>query len=574
MAITFVGAGTGATAASGNISPSLPAIIAGDVAFIVVSSDDAVEPSFPSGWTIVNTESVGYIQGTLAWKRLVGSETTILVTHAGGGAINASIAVWRGVIASGRPYSVSDRHTNSSDSSTVSTHSIVPLAGETVVFFGALNDVGYSSAYSGSDPTFTERMDYTGTGNLYGSVFAADGISSGAATGVRTARNTGSGSSVGWLLALSPETEAAPSPPPEPPPAPGTETPPATRFGTGRTPALWRFILAESTSLAQIGELTRARSKHLELVLNRSGSASFSLPIDNRMAYEVEPIQTCIVAVRNGLVVWSGPVWTIEEDVVKGDVTVTAAGWLELLFHRFVQSDVYTWAGASVDAGTIALGLLALANAVHPTHIIAGAVESTQPRQRTYLRGSNVGQEIIVLSDIESGYDVKVNPETRALDIYSTLGDDRTFDTHFVYGRNVLGFKRTLDASTLANRVTVIGPYGSAMQDDTASIAAYGVQEDFVSLSDVPEVEILAAYAGTEVVLRNTPRATYMINPFPTLGLRVPRPFDDYNVGDTILISARRGRVNIQGQGVRVFALTLDIDDNGIERVAEVRVAS
>ena len=355
--------------------------------------------------------------------------------------------------------------------------------------------------------------------------------------------------------------------------------------------AAWKFLLADSTTSppTPLGELRYARSRHLTLALNKPGSFSFDIAMTRPVADLIEPLNTCIIAYKHAVPVWSGPIWTIEEHLPAGSMSVTAVGWLELLNHR-ITHDVLHY--INTVGGSIALDLLNLTNAVSPTRIISdpSQVHDTQIRSRDYPRWQNVGAAIQELSEIENGFDYMVDPITRVLSFWPspTLGGsnpptpmwhDRT-DVVFGYKwgpDNIADFSRQTDSSQMVNSIYVSGKnatYGPG--NDAASIAAYGAFESQVSLSDIADPDVLEAFAAEEITFLRTPRVIYSITPFPVGSAphRVPDPLVDYGVGDQTYLTAKYPpRVIVEGQGVRVFGMDIQIDDEGNERLGPLQVA-
>lgn len=217
MAIAFVAAGTGAEAASGDISPTMPGTVnADDVAILVWGSDDNVAASLPGSWVVADQGNADFTHGGWGWLRCAGTEdgASVTITHAAGGGIAGRIYLYSGVTTSGNPYSTKSQSLNATADSSIEATTITPATGETVLLMGAIGDIGTLSGYSGTDPSFTERGEFSGTGSNFTHHGVADGTSSGAATGGRTITSTGSGPSVGWLAALTPQSEG---PPPDPP---------------------------------------------------------------------------------------------------------------------------------------------------------------------------------------------------------------------------------------------------------------------------------------------------------------------------------------------------------------------
>src|SRR4051795_1489954 len=95
----------------------------------------------------------------------------------------------------------------------------------------------------------------------------------------------------------------------------------------------WRFELAHSygEEMMRIGELSRARGKQLQFAHNRAGNLSFNYPLREKLADQIIRDETCIIAVKNDVPVWSGPVWQTKENTEGSRIQVTAVGWQTLL---------------------------------------------------------------------------------------------------------------------------------------------------------------------------------------------------------------------------------------------------
>src|SRR4051812_21597059 len=106
--------------------------------------------------------------------------------------------------------------------------------------------------------------------------------------------------------------------------------------------AQWRFILTNAADQSAIGELTQARGRSLQLVHNKPGGASFNVPIDDLVAQYLYPLTHGIKAYRKGSngawqLIWSGMVWTINEDIVARKISVDCVGWMTMLDKRLLR---------------------------------------------------------------------------------------------------------------------------------------------------------------------------------------------------------------------------------------------
>lgn len=337
----------------------------------------------------------------------------------------------------------------------------------------------------------------------------------------------------------------------------------------------WRFYLANSSDLTNICDLTTsARNKSLELGLNTGGTCSFNLPLDHDFAGYVFPIATCIKAYKNKVLKWSGPVWTITEELQSNSFQVNAVGWFEILRKRYLEEKV-DWP-VSTNRGDIAFDLLDIANAQHDSWIVKGTNYSTATFTsiKTSERFANIGQEIEYLVQLENGFDWVINPETRVMDIYANLGyvqEDVVFG--YRYGpSNIKTLSRTIDANEMANRVIAQGEYSNAVSEDTDAQDDYQLFTRVDSLSSVKDTTILAAYCNAEVALNKAPRITFSFQPFPESEDNVPVFLEDYQIGQIVYINAYwEPRIVIEKQPVRVFGTTLQIDENGNEQVGLIR---
>ena len=103
---------------------------------------------------------------------------------------------------------------------------------------------------------------------------------------------------------------------------------------------VWEFWLADSNDLSRIMPLTLGKDRKLSLKLNRPGSFNFSYPINDPNVDRILPVETCVIAYRNGVAKWSGPVWTTQETYPENKMAIGCVGWFEILNHRLLALDV------------------------------------------------------------------------------------------------------------------------------------------------------------------------------------------------------------------------------------------
>ena len=112
MAISYVAAGTVATANGASMTPGVPAGYAANDIFLLFGVDENGGTLASTGWTqlhtVNNNQGSMNTQGTLLWKRSSGSESAPTVTGLVGGGISRIIA-FRGCETSGSPAAIAPR---------------------------------------------------------------------------------------------------------------------------------------------------------------------------------------------------------------------------------------------------------------------------------------------------------------------------------------------------------------------------------------------------------------------------------------------------------------------------------
>lgn len=387
----------------------------------------------------------------------------------------------------------------------------------------------------------------------------------------------------------------------------------------------WKYFLANSKDLSLIGPLNQARSKTLNLVLNRPGSCSFVLPMDDKFADQINTYSSAILAYRYNWkatraakianaqapavwdLVWSGYVLTVQEDVTANRMTVSAVGWLQRLEKRILHRDkVYI----NQDDGDIILDLLAEMNLTTapdgitipvvsgsspatPTWMTAGSklpnegpggatAYATALRTVKYDRDAIVYQLVDQLSaGIENGCDIWVDPTTRALNIYRKR---QSIKSTVIWGyrtqpRNIKQLGRNVDGATQVNYHLTRGDAASTPRYQIGSTmqATIGVLEEVATLNGYKDSSVLQTYASGEVASRQTAREIYTFAPLPFVEAgRVPEPIVDFNIGDQGLFRAKQGkRINVSDMAVRIFGITFTEDDvTGEENISELSIAA
>jgi hypothetical protein len=398
----------------------------------------------------------------------------------------------------------------------------------------------------------------------------------------------------------------------------------------------WRFVLINSKDMSRIGILSDASGRKLDLLADKPGKADWSYPMNGKYAPVIEKYKTGVLAERfnwraslayqaagyKGEIwdkIWSGYVLSINEDWTNNKMTISCPGWMQRLYKRFIRVDM-NW--VNIDDALIIRDLLQRLNGdpAGPSYEIAagtlsyvagdgytvrwpdGSVPNTSTwikwggtlpnegaggatayttamRNFKYTKYQPVGPVIDQIVNIENGCDVVLDPATRALTChrrYRRVKDNVIIG--FQWGpQNAAQFGRTLDGEQEVNYFLALGDAGTTpgYKDDIARIDQVGLIEEMSQLSGVNDNAVLLAYAGAEIIVRKSGLITYGITPFGyTSDNSVPEPLVDYRVGDQIRVTAQHAqRGSIINQAVRVFGMSIGIDDSGNEQLGQLQIA-
>jgi hypothetical protein len=344
------------------------------------------------------------------------------------------------------------------------------------------------------------------------------------------------------------------------------------------------FELVDANDMTGLGALSAAYGRSLKPVFNGPGTFSFSISLASKMAPLIVMRRSGVLVSRNEQPIWSGGVTNIVRDASAGTMQVTATGWLEEFDHRYVRkSEEAALTFVAVKGGSIVQSLINTCNAQHdtagfirPLRLTPAGFTDTQLRTRAYHLGDNYGNSIRELSTIENGVDFRVDPIDRTLSCLAPTDYNDHTDVVFGWGvapYNLDNVVETSDGVNVFNRENAVTSGGIVISaDDQDAIDDAGVMlEEWASLSDVSDVNIAAAYANAELVVKRRGLITYQLTP-KSFG-SLPRPYDDFDWGDQAYFSVERDSFVIERQAVRLFAGTINYTDEGDEVISELEVA-
>lgn len=184
---------------------ALGTILANDILIISVHTKDNVALTFPAGWTIIQEGNNGATsRSTVAWKRAVGADGSVAVTHPAGGAVTYGQAVYRGCKASGNVVNTSSISHNSSSST--ATASTITTTVDGCLVFGAFNMFDAVNSLIGTSANLGYSWRGYNTGGARGGQSIADvPCPNAGAVGAHTMTLDAPSISTGIQVALEPE---------------------------------------------------------------------------------------------------------------------------------------------------------------------------------------------------------------------------------------------------------------------------------------------------------------------------------------------------------------------------------
>lgn len=285
-------------------------------------------------------------------------------------------------------------------------------------------------------------------------------------------------------------------------------------------------------------------------------------------------------AVRQLIFYGSLPPTGVSDDASAGTSEATFQDPRWILNQRFLPAPAVF---ATTDQAAILYSLLTAQNTRTggDTFMTNSGANVTPTRDRTYDAGKNLAELINELTQVDGGPDVDCTavdgyPSGRGMGVFTVFkqqGTDRP-DAVFVWGAptpdgtvgglptNVVNVKRSRgDVITQAtfqgtdvNGVAITQTYGNPAG------SGYGLAEYYETLQDVSQTTTLNEKAVGKVSAFQSPPSIWEVDtPLPN----APLPFVEYNVGDTVRLSVRRGSMLLDRQPVRVMSIDLTISQNG-----------
>jgi hypothetical protein len=374
----------------------------------------------------------------------------------------------------------------------------------------------------------------------------------------------------------------------------------------------WRLVLCDlaGTPISMLSYI--ALGKQLQFPLNRPASLSFNVASESPLVNIIysgdgygEPFLTCgirtvrayrkVAGVAGWVLRFNGIVWQLQDQGNTDTVStaVTAYDPSQLLTKRLVRSADGNFSKPVILSGqhgeVIAKALVdrsATYAGPLPIDTVSGTFTSSAVQTKTWEQ-SFVGPALVDLCNTGT-LDVWFDPTVGADGVLAVMnagprrGQDRPnmVMAYAAPGHTALSIDRTTTMETVANAITLWAGSTTGHKvhvSDTPSQTKYYVYEDAQVMTDIHTPAFVDNLATEDLALRKDPRDVLTLLPIPE---RSPMPWRDYFLGDKLSIQVSKGsdqtfpsaRESISGL-LRVYGLTISIDDDGVERVTGVDVS-
>ena len=317
----------------------------------------------------------------------------------------------------------------------------------------------------------------------------------------------------------------------------------------------YRISYTRLTTGDILGELPVTGPLSFSNVLDAPGSLQATVPLTDYLS--LEPARTAIYVERDGVVLWSRVLWTLEVDVKAGEAHLGAEGWLSLFRRRFITSDTSFY---QVEQTSIAASLVTQAQAgtgadlgITPDVTATGVL-----RDRNYLASDRgeVAQLLQNLAAVRGGFHFAFPAERGPSGFnvrFTAMGPEtgRPTDLVFDAATNVEVLTVTSDGTDMANQSEV---RSGGSGDDTVAWTSYGsgvgtstpLLQSVETASDVKEVATLQEKADHRIQVGAEP----LVIPTISIPPNADPPLGSYFVGDRVTVKASTPALTVDGEYV------------------------
>lgn len=355
---------------------------------------------------------------------------------------------------------------------------------------------------------------------------------------------------------------------------------------------MYDIVLTDRSYVPQ-GPITGATQFQFFRGLSKLSTVAFRVPLEHVHEARLATLDGFIKLYRDGVLVYVGPIVSAEETAEREArtlaVTSADAGWVlgKRVAGKSATGTLYT---TVTGRHVIAKALVDAANAEANTGVNTGAYTYTSGSSITHkVRYDNLLSQVQELGNSLDGYDWIVRPRENwvngalaevlsattigSLQIATLIGVNQA-NAVFEYGRttrsNVVDYTITRTRDQQCNKAWHVSATdgSSTVGTNGTALTAWGLMEDVIS-GEFTDANYRQSLVNEHVAVRGNPRTLVRMTPHidPDASGRVPLPFVDYDVGDTIQFRAVHAGVVRFGGILRVFGIRISIDTAGFERV-------
>lgn len=333
----------------------------------------------------------------------------------------------------------------------------------------------------------------------------------------------------------------------------------------------YRLVYTQLKSGAILGELPVSGIDYTK-TLDAPGSFSATIALDYAAqcgitASDLDPGRTGIVIERDGVCLWGGILWTVEQDVRSNSVKLAGEGYLSYFRHRFIKEDLTFVQTEQVD---IAAALIDYAQSVPggSLGIVTDVTPTGKLRDRNYLAADRkeIAEALQQLGSVQDGFHFDFHCDrlsTGYVIRYTNTGPEtgRWTDVIFKLGDNVESLSATIDGTTMTNSAEVRGEGAGDVTltqtvTNTDVLVTTPLLETVDSFSDVSYLTTLGEKASHRLALGINPTLIPSLSTDPN----GDPPLGSYFVGDRVRVIGSYG--------------LLDIDDDFVITSLSVKVGA
>lgn len=340
---------------------------------------------------------------------------------------------------------------------------------------------------------------------------------------------------------------------------------------------VYRYLVADLLT-GTIKEEMPFSSVKFSHVLNRPGAFSASIGLRHSKATRdvLDPGRTAIHIERDGVIVWSGILWTAKASIENASLELGGEGWWSYFRHRKIRTTkTYT----AQDQLFIVRDLINYAQSITGGNIgvVVGSETSGVTRDRVYYHyeRKNLGEAVEQLAEVQGGFDFAIDCAWSGGSVVKTLilsypRRGRITDLTFQLGTNIQGLSQEVDATRQANLIDSIGSGEAdamliATAADTSQLTAYPLLEDVTSYKDISVSATLQAHAASDLAKQKRP-----VTRIPTLLAVQSNPdagLGTYITGDSVQVVGSDGWLTVS-ERMRIQVIDVAVDTNGKETVS------